>query len=50
MYTLLLKLEELEEISDPYYNPDAHEEEPTDLPVGIVVTDLTKIYDRHVSC
>lgn len=30
-------------------NPSAHEPEPTDVPVGINIERLTKVFDRRVS-
>ena len=39
----------MEALSDPSYNAAAHEDEPTDIPVGIVIRNLTKIYNRRVS-
>ena len=36
-------------ISDPSYNPEAHEKEPTGIPVGIEIEELTKVYNRRVN-
>ena len=33
----------------PPIDPSAHEEDPQNLPVGISINDLTKIYGRYVS-
>ena len=45
---ILLQAKVLEEY-DAEFDPTAHEEEPGDLPVGISIQNLTKIYESWVS-
>ena len=35
-------------LSEATDDPSAHEDEPTDLPVGISIEKLTKVFDRMV--
>lgn len=40
-----LQAQDLIQNNDSEYDAEAHEEEPKDLPVGISIQGLTKVYD-----